>query len=458
MRKIYIISFGLFLISLVFLSVIFRSYIPQSIKNSVPSTIKDVLKIPSLKKENYELKEEISELKKEFDRFKRETIIGNEKFLGLELSSINAKSEKGNKLKIKRYQLISYPHNFGWWGDFYEGRYIEKFKKQIILVDNFKVYNSDFSNIKKEGKLKFSKISSNLDNIKNLYAIRDLKVIDSYLYIVAFLNEYIDDPNKIENVGTAGFSPRSCKRLVILKADLISNELNFETFFKLPMQKCFTDSGSVFLSGGRIDKFDNENIILSVGDFGFPKYDESDRRIFEEKYNIGKILSINIKDKSIRHLSIGHRNTQGLVYVENKNLIISTEHGPRGGDEININYLDKVYNFGWPIASYGVRYNGEEPFKKNHKEFGFDEPFKYYKPSIGPSQIIRKHDNDQEFYLVTLKSERIYKLKFDENFKQIKEEEVYTVGERIRDILYLDENYYALLLDSSPSIGIFNSK
>ena len=66
------------------LSVIFRSYIPQSIKNSVPSTIKDVLKIPSLKKENYELKEEISELKKEFDRFKRETIIGNEKFLGLE--------------------------------------------------------------------------------------------------------------------------------------------------------------------------------------------------------------------------------------------------------------------------------------------------------------------------------------------------------------------------------------
>ena len=132
MRKIYIIYFGLFLISLVFLSVTFRSYIPQSIKNFVPLIVKDVLKIPSLKKENYELKEEISELQKEFDRFKRETIIGNEKFLGLELSSINAKSEKGNELKIKRYQLISYPHNFGWWGDFYEGRYIEKFKNQLI--------------------------------------------------------------------------------------------------------------------------------------------------------------------------------------------------------------------------------------------------------------------------------------------------------------------------------------
>ena len=54
MRKIYIIYFGLFLISLVFLSVTFRSYIPQSIKNFVPLIVKDVLKIPSLKKENYE--------------------------------------------------------------------------------------------------------------------------------------------------------------------------------------------------------------------------------------------------------------------------------------------------------------------------------------------------------------------------------------------------------------------
>ena len=67
----------------------------------------------------------------------------------------------------------------------------------------------------------------------------------------------------------------------------------------------FYCSGSVFLSGGRIDKFDNENIILSVGDFGFPKYDESDRRIFEEKYNIGKILSINIKDKSLGIYQLG---------------------------------------------------------------------------------------------------------------------------------------------------------
>ena len=101
--------------------------------------------------------------------------------------------------------------------------------------------------------------------------------------------------------------------------------------------------------------------------------------------------------------------------------------------------------------------NGEEPFKKSHKKFGYDEPFRYYDPSIGPSQIIRKHNDNQKFYLTTLKSERIYEIKFDESFKKIINEEMFTVGERIRDILYLDDGYYALMLDSSPAIGIFNS-
>ena len=168
-------------------------------------------------------------------------------------------------------------------------------------MDTFKVYKANFLNIKNGGRLKFTKINSNLKKIENLYAIRDVKIIENYLYVVAFLNEYIDDPNKIENVGTAGFSPRSCKRMVILKTNLDNEILNFKTFFKLPMQKCFTNSGSVFLSGGRIEKFDNENIILSVGDFGFPKYNETDKKIFEKKYNIGKVLLINLEKGSYKH-------------------------------------------------------------------------------------------------------------------------------------------------------------
>ena len=67
-------------------------------------------------------------------------------------------------------------------------------------------------------------------------------------------------------------------------------------------------------------------------------------------------------------MSIGHRNSQGLFYDQNKNVIWSTDHGPEGGDEINIIIKpDQSYkNFGWPISSYGKHYEGPG-LKKNMK-------------------------------------------------------------------------------------------
>ena len=51
--------------------------------------------------------------------------------------------------------------------------------------------------------------------------------------------------------------------------------------------------------------------------------------------------------------------------------------------EININNLkdNKVQNFGWPISSYGINYDGTNPYKSSHKEHGFKEPLKYFTPS-----------------------------------------------------------------------------
>ena len=67
-------------------------------------------------------------------------------------------------------------------------------------------------------------------------------------------------------------------------------------------------------------------------------------------------------------------------------MIISTEHGPRGGDEINIINFGK--NYGWPISSYGEPYNFENKskeiyhYKKNHSNLGFEEPVFTYVPSM----------------------------------------------------------------------------
>ena len=70
----------------------------------------------------------------------------------------------------------------------------------------------------------------------------------------------------------------------------------------------------------------------------------------------GKILKINIKDTSYEIISMGHRNPQGLYYDKQNNFLVETEHGPSGGDEINIIKLSKNLeenNYGWPLASYG---------------------------------------------------------------------------------------------------------
>jgi glucose/arabinose dehydrogenase len=69
----------------------------------------------------------------------------------------------------------------------------------------------------------------------------------------------------------------------------------------------------------------------------------------------GKIISIDLKTKEFEMVSMGHRNPQGLFYDQNLNIIINTEHGPTGGDEININFNpdnETIENYGWPISTY----------------------------------------------------------------------------------------------------------
>ena len=87
---------------------------------------------------------------------------------------------------------------------------------------------------------------------------------------------------------------------------------------------------------------------------------------------------------------MGHRNPQGLYYIKDLDIIINTEHGPKGGDEINVNHQksNQTPNYGWDIASYGTTYSKKDIFKKSHSKYGFIEPLKYYVPSIGISQVL----------------------------------------------------------------------
>ena len=144
--------------------------------------------------------------------------------------------------------------------------------------------------------------------------------------------------------------------------------------------------------------------------------------------------------------------------------MIATEHGPKGGDELNKIFFNK--NYGWPISSYGKSYKNKNlKYFKSHKDHGFEEPIYSFVPSIGISEIIEVPENFDENWknsiLVTsLNGKSIYRLKFEtDNFDKLIYIEKIFVGKRIRDIKYLEKNnIFILALESFGEIGILQKK
>lgn len=77
--------------------------------------------------------------------------------------------------------------------------------------------------------------------------------------------------------------------------------------------------------------------------------------------------------------SYGHRNPQGLVYDQASGILWETEHGPKGGDELNS--IERGKNYGWPVITYGIDYDGSIISEQTEKE-GMEQPVHYWTPSI----------------------------------------------------------------------------
>lgn len=82
--------------------------------------------------------------------------------------------------------------------------------------------------------------------------------------------------------------------------------------------------------------------------------------------------------------SYGNRNPQGLYFDKANNILWETEHGPKGGDELNI--IEKGKNYGWPVITYGINYNGTILAETSEKP-GMEQPIHYWVPSIATSGV-----------------------------------------------------------------------
>jgi len=146
--------------------------------------------------------------------------------------------------------------------------------------------------------------------------------------------------------------------------------------------------------------------------------------------------------------SYGHRNPQGMVKHPKTGEIWTHEHGPKGGDEVNI--IAKGKNYGWPVISFGVNYSGTSFTDLTAKE-GMEQPLWYWDPSIAPSGMMfvtsEKYPAWQGNLLVgSLKFGKIVMLELDGN--KVKQEiDVKEDLSRVRNIKQGPDGYIYVGVD-----------
>ena len=215
----------------------------------------------------------------------------------------------------------------------------------------------------------------------------------------------------------------------------------------------------------------NQHIYFTIGDRG-------NRDVNPQNLDLdgGKIYRLNLdgsipddnpffnSDISKKAIwSYGHRNPQGIVNGFNDDEIWIHEHGPRGGDEINIIKDPKTNgnplrerNYGWPKATYGINYSGSE-ITKNKTLDGVTDPYYYWTPSIAPSGMVMiksskiYSDWNNTLLVGSLSFRYLERLKFDDSGITMREKLFPRIG-RVRDVNLSPEGFVFISVEGE---GIF---
>jgi len=144
--------------------------------------------------------------------------------------------------------------------------------------------------------------------------------------------------------------------------------------------------------------------------------------------------------------SYGHRNLQGCVFYVGR--LWTHEHGPRGGDELNI--IQKGANYGWPVITYGRAYSGFKIGEGTHKD-GMEQPLVYWVPSIAPSGMI-VYDGTEfpqwqgDVFVGALAGQHLHRIRGVQQVERMQEELLKGQG-RIREVAQDSHGYIYVLTD-----------
>lgn len=150
--------------------------------------------------------------------------------------------------------------------------------------------------------------------------------------------------------------------------------------------------------------------------------------------------------------SYGHRNAQGAALHPLTGELWQTEHGARGGDELNIARAGR--NYGWPVITLGINYNGQPIGEGLREREGMEQPLHHWTPSIAPSGLAfytadRFPAWKGDLFVGALAFQRVVRLDLDGD-KVVGEESLLTdLGERFRDVRQGPDGYLYLLTDAA---------
>lgn len=249
-----------------------------------------------------------------------------------------------------------------------------------------------------------------------------------------------------------GTKDASSIRLLKAKVDLEALKLEGDVIFEtVPPVK------GVEQYGGRI-AFDREGYLyLSVGD----RFEgERAQNLADHQGSILRLARdgstppdnpfVNHPNALPQIWSYGHRNPQGLAFDEETGVLWSHEHGPAGGDEVNI--VQPGLNYGWPIITYGRNYDGT-PVGIGTEREGLEQPLHRWTPSIAPSGLAVINEDmptgrRKRLWLGALAGERLVRLTIEDG--QVARQEQFLLGEigRIRDVRATPDGRLYLVTDS----------
>lgn len=212
--------------------------------------------------------------------------------------------------------------------------------------------------------------------------------------------------------------------------------------------------------GCRIVDAGDGTLIMGVGD-RYQLMQEAQNKANE----IGKTIRVN-KDGSIPAdnpwvneagasdavYSYGHRNIQGAT-LDSQGRLWMTEHGPQGGDELNL--IKPGVNYGWPVITYGVNYGGGQIGEGIVSAPGMAQPVTYWTPSIAPSGLAYldtdRYGSDWQGSLLagSLKFGQLVRLTLNGQEQVDKEDVLPGLGQRVRDVRLGPDGLVYLVTDSS---------